>query len=1193
MNKSSVFFLSFLIPLTLFSSNTAEINILSSTSYQTLIEIKCPSIRLKGNDVLSLEMGELQTLEKEGYPPLPYITGIIAISDKGDYKGEIQNADDYLIQLHNPLKLHENMYPEHQLILDTPQILRDYRILRFQFFPIKYIRETNELRITRNTTIRIRKVGTKGKNEKSFKRTRISSSFYPIYKTSILNFESVELPTYDYILFLIITPDYYYDYMLPFMEWKERTGIIVKMTRFSEIGSNPSSDDIRNYILNAYNGWLYPPDYFLAIGDAGIFPTKYTVDYASYGTYVNDNYYVALDSVNDIFPDILGARLPIQNSFQLETMTNKIINYESSPYMAETTWYKKAIMIGSDEYPSQPATKRWVRDRFIDYGYQYVDTIFARNYANPYSMGIHITNSVNEGRGFLNYRGPGWDYGWAANFGWFYTTSDVAGLNNIRKLPVVTTVGCGVAKFDESNCFAEQWMRNGTPTLEKGAVSLFGATWITHTRHNNKMDRGIYKGILQEGLKTFGEAALRGKINMYEICGMNDTTVTEMNEYLVLGDPTLLLRTDVPESLTVFHPSITPICQSIPFKVTVNDADGSVPGAFVCARMDTFFHSSGYTDSSGIITLTIFPTQIDTIHVSVVAQNHFPYEGISIVKSSCPWVQYCKHFVDDDTMGTSNGNGDSIPNPGESIELPIYLKNFGNTGAIGVVACLSTNDDYVTITDSIQSFGNISADDSAMCLDNYDIAVSNSTPDNHPVFFKLTINDVNDSVWISNFRLTISAPVIKFQKYTINDSGQTNPNGILDPGEEADITCRLINRGSTEVKNLTAILRSMNSFVHITDSSSTYGSILPNQQKTGTPFTINADSLTPNGYRTEMKLIFSAPSGYCDSATFNIIIGMQTEYLIWDPDINHSSGPVIESALESNGYQGEYTLNVLDFLAMLKDFKAIFICLGINPNNYILTDGEIIDSLTSYLDNGGRLYMEGGETWTFDVPTKLHPYFRIPELYDGFDDTYSISGKYGTFTNQMNFTYTGENNFMDRLDITGGSFIIFRNLSPYYNNGVAFDYGTYKTVGLSFEFGGLVDASPPSTKKALADSIMHFFGIMGISEYAKEENYPASVSLSKSFPNPFLIETILTYGIPFHKTNNQLKKITVKLRIFDATGRRIKTLVDEKKLPGFYKTFWNGRDDSGNTVGHGIYFARLTLEEQKLHRTRKIVFLKQ
>jgi hypothetical protein len=1058
------------------------------------------------------------------------------------------------------------VYPEKQLDIDSPQIIRDYRVVRFQFFPVQYFPERNEIRITQHAVVTIRKVAPHGKNEKDISRERISPIFSRIYRSSILNFDFVKRYPSDTVLYVIITPDVYYDDMLPFVEWKEEQGIMVELVKFTDIAPNPTYVNIRNFMEDAYFTWSHPPDYFLAVGDAGVFPIKYSVDAASYGTYANDNYYVALDSINDIFPDICGGRLPVQNSFQLETMINKIINYEKNPYMGETSWYRKAVMVSSDEYPSQPETKVWIRERFMEFGFDYVDSLYARNYSNAFSMRADINNAVNQGRGFLNYRGPGWYYGWNASFGQIYDISHVQSLINGRKLPIATSLGCGVAKFDEGNCFAEQWVRNGTPTSEKGAVSFFGATWITHTRHNNKMDKGIYKGFLQEGLTSFGEATVRGKIYMYNICGMSDTTITEMNEYLILGDPALLAKTDIPESMMVVHDSIVPIGESVLW-VLVTDNQGSVPNAFVCAKMDSHFHVSGYTDSTGSIGMTIFPTIVDTVVISVVEKNHFPYRGYCLVNADGPWPGYYCHYIDDDTFETSYGDGDSIPDCGELIELPVVLKNYGNQDVNNVSGILTSTDSFVIITDSTELFGNIPAGDSSISQDDYDVTISAVTPDCHSVLLQLELTDGNDT-WTSHFKIDISAPHLSYVKHTVYDTTEPIPNGILDPGETVELTCILVNEGTSIAPGVTAILRSGNSFVTCIDSTSDYGDLEPFEEREGTPFVATADSATPVGTPVYMTFIFSTSLGHCDSITFLLKIGVGGDFLIWDPDENHSSGPKIKDALESSGYKGDYSTQIYDYLDILGAYRAIFICLGVWPNNCVLTDGYIVDSLCQFLDEGGRIYMEGADTWAFDQPTNLHSYFHIIGLHDGTDDTYT------------------------KLGISGGSYIVFNNVSPYYINGIAYYAGTYKTVGTSFEFGGLSDGLPPSTKAVLADSIMRFFGIMGTREENLHNKFPRVFSLSKNAPNPFNARTAFVYTVPLYEHENPAIRKLVSVKIYDVIGRVVRTLLHSKKLPGTYTIVWDGRGDRGVTVSQGVYFTRLTLEKQGLSRTRKIVLLK-
>ncbi|NIA23344.1 MAG: T9SS type A sorting domain-containing protein, partial [Proteobacteria bacterium] len=49
----------------------------------------------------------------------------------------------------------------------------------------------------------------------------------------------------------------------------------------------------------------------------------------------------------------------------------------------------------------------------------------------------------------------------------------------------------------------------------------------------------------------------------------------------------------------------------------------------------------------------------------------------------------------------------------------------------------------------------------------------------------------------------------------------------------------------------------------------------------------------------------------------------------------------------------------------------------------------------------------------------------------------------------------------------------------------------------------------------------------------------------------------------------------VRLAIYSLSGRLVKTLVNEMKNAGVYKTAWNGRNNSGNKVVAGIYVCKL------------------
>jgi hypothetical protein len=88
--------------------------------------------------------------------------------------------------------------------------------------------------------------------------------------------------------------------------------------------------------------------------------------------------------------------------------------------------------------------------------------------------------------------------------------------------------------------------------------------------------------------------------------------------------------------------------------------------------------------------------------------------------------------------------------------------------------------------------------------------------------------------------------------------------------------------------------------------------------------------------------------------------------------------------------------------------------------------------------------------------------------------------------------------------------------------------------------------------------------------------------LSQNIPNP------LTNGytqIAYSTTANG----PVSLKVYDGTGRLVKTLVDGIETAGQKTITWNGKDSNNNTVTSGIYFYRLEAEG-KIASRKMIVF---
>ena len=139
----------------------------------------------------------------------------------------------------------------------------------------------------------------------------------------------------------------------------------------------------------------------------------------------------------------------------------------------------------------------------------------------------------------------------------------------------------------------------------------------------------------------------------------------------------------------------------------------------------------------------------------------------------------------------------------------------------------------------------------------------------------------------------------------------------------------------------------------------------------------------------------------------------------------------------------------------------------------------------------------------------------------------------------------------------------------------------------------------------------------GIFEYSKTVEVfvapPQNFELAQNYPNPFNPTTNITYVIASgakqstkfsayannptdcHVNSNKLEftrndgMVQVSLKIYDALGREVATLVNEKQAPGKYSVQFNATSASGG-LPSGIYF--YTLRAGNFVQTRKMILMK-
>ncbi|HEX7320540.1 MAG TPA: C25 family cysteine peptidase [bacterium] len=956
--------------------------------------------------------------------------------------------------------------------------------------------------------------------------------------------------------YLIITNDAYYNQVIALAQWKYRKGMRSKIVKLSEIGADSTA--IKSYVADAYNTWQVKPEYLLLVGAPNYLPFPIVADVHS------DNYYT--NTIGTIFNDILSGRLTVHNTTEAQTVINKILAYEERPNRMDTSWFNKASLISRMD-GSQSDSIYWsdiahMAALMIQSGFSVIDTFINTHGDNDDS----VINAVNAGRSIVVYRG-------SATNNWYEPFNVNADLTaNGTRLPIVLSMTCFTLGTSATPAMAEKWFLTGSPANLRGAAGYFATSTGSTAYYRSALTKGFFDALFVDQKSTFGECCEKARKRVYPL------NAAEYLGFTTIGDPEMNLWTATPCSIIVQYPeSVTYAYASVPVFIKRAADLTPISDACVCLTggLDSAIYYLDSTDMAGFIRFDIYPHILrDTIYITVTGENLQPYEGFMIVKHAVgSYVIYKKSFIDD-SLG---GNHDHIINPGEDINLPTWVENFGDSSSINTVGCLRTNDEFIAPYDSVRAFGDIAAFDSACTGDSgYRFNILPDCPDCHIINCTLICRDTNNNTWSSYFEKQVHAADLVYQYATIAGG---NGNNSFECGETVSCMVTIKNQGSAAIDSVTACLRSLSPYIDVIDSSGSFDHIGPDSSACNGSdlFILCSDPGTPPMTYVDMQMNVSA--GYCnDTLDFSILVG-KGDYFIWNPDHTPASGENIHLILQDLGYIGDHDSTLPQDL---NKYKSIFVCCGVYPNNHIILNGSPqASALSDFIIYGGCAYLEGGDVWYYDPHYNngfdFSPLFDLLAMADGNNNMGPIQGQAGSFASDMDFEYAGENQYMDHLGPdSGGGFVLFLDSNDNFNCGIAYDAGPYQTIGSSFELGFLVDSTPPSTRSALLDSIMHFFGrSVGIAEY-KLASHPREQRF-EVFPNP--ARTSMNLRV----TASEKGKVAVIL--YDVVGRVIIRKFKIEAEPGVkdYRLDLKG-------ISSGIYFLRF--ETTKRCSIHKIILLK-
>ena len=899
------------------SKNT---NSVSFVNY--LSEIK--AIKLKKNDqeFVKLLVDGYGENNKLGYASLPVIEELLIVPDNSNISIQIENIEEEIINL-SDYNITQSLYPFQPSIskgedvskvpfyfdnayysykefhinklVETKYLgkMRGQQLARLLISPFSYNPSNNQLKIVTKIEVKLIFKNINIENEVNNRKKFYSSEFENLFKKAI-NYVPLENLTKDIITtypvkYVIVSDPNFQSAIQPLIEWKTKKGFLVIEAYTNDPLVGNTTNSIRNYIKDMYDNATPndpAPTYLLLVGDEAQVPSFN----GNAGSHISDMYYCEFDGGGDFYPEMYYGRFSGTISEHIERQVEKTLMHEMYTF-PNPSFLEDIVLVAGVDASMAPT----YGNGQINYGTNYYFNAAHNHNVHNYLYGVlapgalfssdmsgassAIINDISDGTSFANYTAHCGPSGWSDPS---FENSDISGLNNINKFGVMIGNCCQSNKFDEPVCFGESLLRAN----KKGAVGYIGgsnntywdedywwaignATNITANPSYAATGLGVYDCLMHEN----GEQESDWFITQGQILHSGNLAVTQAGGseqyyweiYHVMGDPSLMPYIGVPTNLLVSHSPIMPLGSTT---LSVNTEEH----AYVAISKNGILLDAQIADASGLVNL-VFPS-ISTIGVAdIVITKQFkqPYIGtVQVISPTGPYVISSNNTINDPT-----GNNNSLADYNELIDVYMDLENVGAASATNLNVTVSTLDPYVNMVNTNVTVPNINSSQIITTINPITFQVATLIPDQHVANFDVEITDNLGNIWNSVFSITLNAPNLTHNFFSVNDAISGNNNGKLDAGETLDLIIGVNNLGHSDIFNLVASLNSLSTYVTINNVSINGVNLVAGQQQLLT-FNVTVSNTTP--LATPVNFAFNISDGfYTYTNTFNEVIGIIDE----------------------------------------------------------------------------------------------------------------------------------------------------------------------------------------------------------------------------------------------------------------------------------------------------------------------------
>jgi hypothetical protein len=927
-----------------------------------------------------------------GYPEMPYVGRWIGIPQGAEVRASLTLLDS--IDLHGyqiwpaqealpdlegaeqQFQRKESFYaqggrhPRRPLLVSRKHVVRGLETVLLGLFPLQYDVSEGRIRVYPRMRVDVSFTGGAG----YFVESRLRSRFFDLlYAGMLVNYRSLEgpeplrSPRQGEGEMIILVPDEMESAVRPLSRWRTISGLPTVVTTLTDAGGDAAG--IQQYIEDAYDNWQVPPSFVFMVGDADLMPTNYLNPHPEHAYMTgSDLWYFTVDG-SDEFADMHHGRLSVEDTTQLGWIVQKLITYEKDPLPG--TWNSRAFLASYDQ-PTMfyAATSDSIYGYLTTVGYD-VDRAYCAG--DPPGSTQDVINLWSQGCFAINHRDHGERQGWKHPS---FSVYDLPQLTNGWRLPVVYNINCLSGYFDAETegspgvfeSFCEELMR----LSHNGAVGAVGATRVSWSGYNDELNFGIWDAMFpgfdpgypggsgnpwatptfRQGIVLdFAKWWMHDKFVVTGGVGYPDEwlptpekTVAQHEMYHYHGDPSQDVHSAQPVPITVTHDSVAAV--GVDTFLVYADVDSSLAALSMGGQLIGRDFVNG-----GVAQVLVWdpPALPGIMDVVVTAHNRIPYEGKVGLVADSGWCVVVDSVFTNDYWGHSDG----VIEQGDSVSVAVRLWNLGPAPAPTVTGTLSSGDNAVVVSQGYQVYGDISPGEKLTSAGDYLLAVAGGVRDGHTVPLDVTVAS-GESLWVRQFGMTVRAPVIRYLRCNVDDSGGDN-DGHPDPGESVDLDIILINDGSGAATAVQADLSCPNGFVSINPGTVAYADIVPGDSLANlTPLQVSFDQGIPQGTWVSFTLDVTAFGPYDAQLGFRMMVGRR-DVLFVDADDEPTEGNFI-AALDISGYSydsWETFENSPIPLDTLLCYKVV-VWTGGDENTYSMRYYDRVNMI-QYLSHGGAL----------------------------------------------------------------------------------------------------------------------------------------------------------------------------------------------------------------------------------------------